>query len=102
MEIEEAVIDKIKLRRAKGRDTYGVTMERTDLSKRQWLIHLQEEMLDAAIYLQKLIQIESAQETHVYTPVDEPASTQVYMDQNGRYFTEQNGERHYLNITPTK
>ena len=30
-------------------------MERTDLSKKDWLIHAQEEALDLAVYLQKLI-----------------------------------------------
>ena len=31
-------------------------MERTDLSELDWLIHAQEEAMDLAIYLEKLIQ----------------------------------------------
>ncbi len=58
IEIEESVIAKIRVRRLVGRATHGTTMERTDLSRVQWMTHLQEELLDAAIYLEKLIQME--------------------------------------------
>ena len=34
---------------------YGVTMERKDVSKIQWLRHAQEEALDLAIYLERCI-----------------------------------------------
>lgn len=54
-EIEESVIEKIRERRDAGRRKYGTTMERTDLSTRQWLIHAQEEAMDLAIYLEKII-----------------------------------------------
>lgn len=54
-EIEEAVIQKIRERRDRGRKKYGTTMERDDLSKVQWLIHAQEEAMDLAIYLERLI-----------------------------------------------
>lgn len=33
---------------------YGVTTERTDLFTQHWLQHLQEELLDAAVYIQRL------------------------------------------------
>ena len=55
--IEDNVIDKITHRAKKGKSVYGVTMEREDLTELDWLIHLQEEMLDASIYLEKLIQM---------------------------------------------
>jgi len=29
-------------------------MDRTDLKYRDWLIHLQEELLDGAVYIEKL------------------------------------------------
>ena len=35
---------------------YGVTMERGDLSLIEWLTHLQEELMDAAVYVQRLIE----------------------------------------------
>lgn len=55
MECEESVIEKIRARRDKGRSKYGQSMERTDLSNLQWLIHAQEEAMDLAIYLERLI-----------------------------------------------
>ena len=55
IECEEAVIKKIRFRRNAGRKKYGTTMERTDLSRLQWLQHAQEEAMDLAIYLEKLM-----------------------------------------------
>ena len=52
--IEKRVIDKINQRAEIGKQKYGVTMERTDLSTYDWLNHLQEELLDAIIYIEKL------------------------------------------------
>jgi hypothetical protein len=54
--IEESVINKIRSRADIGEKKYGVTMERQDLSVLQWMIHFQEELMDAAVYLEKLIQ----------------------------------------------
>jgi hypothetical protein len=51
--IEEQVIAALRDRAAKGEMKYGVTMERNDLSFPQWLQHLQEELMDAAIYIEK-------------------------------------------------
>ncbi len=56
--IEDAVIKKIKQRAEFGKEKYGVTMERTDLSKLEWLQHWQDELMDACVYVQKLIEIE--------------------------------------------
>jgi len=53
-EIEEAVVNSIRARRDAGREKYKTTMERKDLTFIQWLQHLQEELLDAAIYVEKL------------------------------------------------
>jgi len=52
--IEKRIIDKINQRAEIGKQKYGVTMERTDLSTYEWLNHLQEELLDAIIYIEKL------------------------------------------------
>lgn len=56
--IEEQVINKIRDRAMIGFESYGQTMERTDLSDTQWLSHLQEELLDGAIYIEKLMELE--------------------------------------------
>lgn len=58
VECEEAVMEKIQLRRLQGRQKYAKTMERTDLSRIQWLQHAQEEAMDLAIYLERLIREE--------------------------------------------
>lgn len=55
---EESVVEKIWSRRAAGRKKYQKTMERTDLTHKQWLIPAQEEAMDLAIYLERLIREE--------------------------------------------
>lgn len=52
--IEEQVINQIRERADKGFKKYGTTMERTDLSFTDWVQHLQEELLDAIIYAERL------------------------------------------------
>jgi hypothetical protein len=56
--IENTVAVKILNRAEVGKSKYNTTMERTDLSKLDWLKHAQEEAMDLAVYLEKLIQIE--------------------------------------------
>ena len=53
--IEDMVCKKIMMRAAKGESKYQVTMEREDLNMLEWLTHLQEELMDATVYVQKLI-----------------------------------------------
>jgi len=58
--IEDLVASKVKNRALAGFNKYGVTMERTDLSHLDWLIHAQEEAMDLAVYLERIIQDERA------------------------------------------
>ena len=53
--IEDMVCEKIMMRAVKGESKYQVTMEREDLNILEWLTHLQEELMDATVYVQKLI-----------------------------------------------
>lgn len=55
--LEDKVCNKIKKRAEVGKKKYGVTMERTDLTKTDWLVHLQEELMDAAVYIERLLEI---------------------------------------------
>jgi hypothetical protein len=55
----EKVRQKLLNRSIFGLDKYKCTTERTDLTQKQWLIHAQEEALDLAVYLQKLIELET-------------------------------------------
>ena len=45
---------RMRDRADKGLLTYGVTMDRKDLSNEEWLDHAIEEALDLAIYLTKI------------------------------------------------
>ena len=53
--IEDNVCEKIQERSKVGKSKYGVTMERTDLNTVEWLTHLQEELMDAAVYVERLM-----------------------------------------------
>ena len=52
--ITERIINLIETRADKGFQTYGVTMDRDDLTPEQWIDHAIEEALDLAIYLTKI------------------------------------------------
>ena len=54
--VEEKVIAKILKRAEVGKSKYGTTMERNDLSRLEWLVHAQEEAMDLAVYLEKIIE----------------------------------------------
>ncbi len=54
-QVTQEVINDINARELKGLETYGTTMDRTDLTQDQWLNHAYEEALDFAIYLKKLL-----------------------------------------------
>jgi hypothetical protein len=60
-EIEEKVIRLIKSRAWAGKYKYGMGMDRTDLTTFNWLQHLQEELTDAAIYVEKLKEMHRAE-----------------------------------------
>ena len=52
--IEDTVCEKIQRRAEFGLKKYGVTIEREDVSTIGWLIHLQEELMDGIVYLERL------------------------------------------------
>ncbi len=56
--IEDEVCRKILTRAEVGKRKYGVTVDNAPLSRLEWLIHAQEEAMDLAVYLQKLIEME--------------------------------------------
>ena len=49
------VIERVKARADKGMSKYGVSMARTDITTVEWLRHAQEEALDLAVYLERII-----------------------------------------------
>lgn len=50
-----SVLERIKTRADEGMSKYGVPMTREDVDTLQWLRHAQEEALDLAIYLERII-----------------------------------------------
>ena len=47
---------QFKERSSVGIEKYGTTLDRQDLSTLEWLKHLQEELMDATLYIEKLKQ----------------------------------------------
>ena len=50
----ESVINKYRERSNEGIRKYGTTLEREDLTFLEWLNHLQEELMDATLYIERL------------------------------------------------
>ena len=54
--IEDRVCEKIQGRAKLGLSKYGISLEkREDLDFIEWMIHLQEELMDATVYIEKVI-----------------------------------------------
>lgn len=51
--VVERVVDKFVGRSDVGFEKYGVTLENDPSEMFEWLNHLQEELMDAVLYLQK-------------------------------------------------
>ena len=54
--IVNSVLMQFKERSSVGIEKYGTTLDRQDLSTLEWLKHLQEELMDATLYIEKLKQ----------------------------------------------
>lgn len=48
------VLTRYKERSEVGIKKYSTTLERNDLSALEWLTHLQEELMDATLYIERL------------------------------------------------
>jgi hypothetical protein len=51
--IVESVISKYKDRANIGFTKYGTNLDRNDLNTKEWAEHLQQELMDAVLYLEK-------------------------------------------------
>lgn len=49
-----SVLESFKSRASVGQKKYGTNLDRTDLKTLDWIQHLQEELMDATLYLEKL------------------------------------------------
>ena len=52
--IVASVIASFKQRSEFGQKKYGTNLDRTDLNFLQWVQHMQEELMDAILYLEKM------------------------------------------------
>ena len=52
--IVQSVIDKFQERSDVGIKKYGTTLQDNELTPLEWMTHLQEELMDATLYLEKL------------------------------------------------
>jgi hypothetical protein len=68
--IVTAVIEKFKQRSEFGQAKYGTNLDRKDLSVLQWIVHAQEEHMDAILYLEKL-KTELARTLPITTPTSD-------------------------------
>jgi hypothetical protein len=50
----QAVVERMLQRADVGLRKYGVTTERNDLSLYDWITHLQEELMDSCVYLERI------------------------------------------------
>ena len=55
--IVHQLIIKYLNRSYEGQKKYGTTLDRNDLLLRDWMKHLQEELMDASLYLEKLMTV---------------------------------------------
>jgi hypothetical protein len=60
--VENKVCIKILDRAEVGEKKYGTTMDRTDLSTADWIKHAQEEAMDLAVYLEKILELLTKEE----------------------------------------
>lgn len=52
--IVDNVINQFAIRSKKGVEKYGVTLERNDIDLLGWVQHLQEELMDAVLYVERI------------------------------------------------
>lgn len=55
--IVHQLIIKYLNRSYEGQKKYGTTLDRNDLMLRDWMQHLQEELMDASLYIEKLMTV---------------------------------------------
>jgi hypothetical protein len=69
----EAVIQKHRQRAEAGLRKYGVTTERGDLTLAEWMQHLQEELMDATVYIEAMKPVTPAAPSEANEPCRMPS-----------------------------
>ena len=55
--VVSSVLNKFLERAKMGKQKYGTDLDRTDLSLYDWIVHAQDEHMDAILYLEKIKQL---------------------------------------------
>jgi hypothetical protein len=58
--VVQAVIERFAQRSELGQRKYGTTLEGNNLPFQDWIQHMQEELMDAILYLEKLKRVSMA------------------------------------------
>ena len=61
--VVQTVIEKFKQRSELGQQKYGTTLEANDAPFLVWVNHMQEELMDAILYLEKMKKTYSGKQT---------------------------------------
>ncbi len=93
--IEDSVCKKIQQRAAIGKAKYGVTMERGDLFLVDWLTHLQEELMDACVYVERLLTdvVKYVEEKEVFEKQRDKHKTYAKLDGIRKPWTDEEAEK---------
>ena len=73
--IVKSVMAKFYERSQVGLRKYGTTLDRNDLNTLEWLNHLQEELMDATLYIERL-----KQEVRLVKMMSDDAKDGLYND----------------------
>ena len=79
--VEDEVCEMIQQRAKIGLNKYGVTMEREDLTHDEWLEHLQHELMDAIVYIQRLRTREESIVQKLQRLINEPEQVELSMEE---------------------
>ena len=52
--IVKSILTQFKARSKFGKEKYGTDLDREDLTFKDWVTHMKEELMDAILYLEKL------------------------------------------------
>jgi len=66
--IVTSIINQFEKRAIKGKEKYGVDLDRNDLTLLEWIEHAKQEHMDAILYLEKIKQeyIASGSQEKIY------------------------------------
>ena len=65
--VVQSIIEKFQQRSELGQKKYGTTLDRNDLAFLDWVNHMQEELMDAILYLEKLKRMHSEKEVSYFS-----------------------------------